>query len=287
MGRETIPIWKRHAFLVRRAWNQMKPFHLPPNAHFRTDLFFLPFTLVSHSRDFWVIITVIIILKHARLHRSLDLYTLSPREDMVFSLSVIGQLYSLCNKEGHQAGQQLPSLYLSPLVGSFLLPHLTWDLHSPLTSFLIPVHCFTIPLANIKILSPILEYFINIFFISKLREKCNFKIKFSEDNDNESIFQENENIFETLFLLTPSINFLVIFYFLFSVGGLVTLYPLSHPGSPRKSLSRVWLFATPWTVAYQALLSMGFSRQEYWSGLPFPSPGDLPDPGIEAGSPAL
>ena len=48
-----------------------------------------------------------------------------------------------------------------------------------------------------------------------------------------------------------------------------------------KSLSRVRLFATPWTVAYQAPLSMGFSRQEYWSGLPFPSPGDLPDPGIE------
>ena len=48
-----------------------------------------------------------------------------------------------------------------------------------------------------------------------------------------------------------------------------------------KSLSRVQLFATPWTVAYQALPSKGFSRQEYWSGLPFPSPGDLPDPGIE------
>ena len=54
-----------------------------------------------------------------------------------------------------------------------------------------------------------------------------------------------------------------------------------------KSLSRVWLFATPWTVAYQASLSMGFSRQEYWSGLPFPSPGDLPDPGNEPGFPAL
>ena len=46
-------------------------------------------------------------------------------------------------------------------------------------------------------------------------------------------------------------------------------------------------FATPWTVAYQASLSMGFSRQEYWSGLPFPSPGDLPNPGIKPGSPAL
>ena len=54
-----------------------------------------------------------------------------------------------------------------------------------------------------------------------------------------------------------------------------------------KSLSRVRLFATPWTVAYQAPPSMGFSRQEYWSGLPFPSPGDLPDPGLEPRSPAL
>ena len=54
-----------------------------------------------------------------------------------------------------------------------------------------------------------------------------------------------------------------------------------------KLLSRVQLFATPWTVAYQASQSMGFSRQEYWTGLPFPSPGDLPDPGIEPESPAL
>ena len=54
-----------------------------------------------------------------------------------------------------------------------------------------------------------------------------------------------------------------------------------------KSLSRVQLFVTPWTVAYQAPLSMGFSRQECWSGLPFPSPGDLPDPGIKPGSSAL
>ena len=44
---------------------------------------------------------------------------------------------------------------------------------------------------------------------------------------------------------------------------------------------------TPWAVAYQAPLSMEFSRQEYWSGLPFPSPGDLPNPGIEPRSPAL
>ena len=45
--------------------------------------------------------------------------------------------------------------------------------------------------------------------------------------------------------------------------------------------SLVQLFATPWTVACQAPLSMGFSRQEYWSGLPFPTPGDLPNTGIE------
>ena len=48
-----------------------------------------------------------------------------------------------------------------------------------------------------------------------------------------------------------------------------------------KSLIRVRLFVTPWTVAYQAPPPMGFSRQEYWSGLPFPSPEDLPDPGIK------
>ena len=54
-----------------------------------------------------------------------------------------------------------------------------------------------------------------------------------------------------------------------------------------KSLSHVRLFVTPWAVAHQASPSMGFSRQEYWSGLPFPSPGDLPDPGIEPRSPAL
>ena len=54
-----------------------------------------------------------------------------------------------------------------------------------------------------------------------------------------------------------------------------------------KSLSRVLLFSTPWTVADQAPPSMGFSSQEYWSGLPFPSPGDLPDPGIEPKSPML
>ena len=54
-----------------------------------------------------------------------------------------------------------------------------------------------------------------------------------------------------------------------------------------KSVSHAQFFAGPWTVAYQAPPSMGFSRQEYWNGLPFPSPGDFPNPGIKPGSPAL
>ena len=69
----------------------------------------------------------------------------------------------------------------------------------------------------------------------------------------------------------------------------MVLFKLASLGhlSEVKSLSRVQLFATPWTVAYQAPLSMEFSRQKYWSGLLFPSPGDLPNPGIESRSPAL
>ena len=54
-----------------------------------------------------------------------------------------------------------------------------------------------------------------------------------------------------------------------------------------QSLSRLWLFATPWTVAFQAPLFIGFSRQEYWSGLPCSPPVDLPNSGIEPRSPAL
>ena len=62
---------------------------------------------------------------------------------------------------------------------------------------------------------------------------------------------------------------------------------LPYPLSEVKSLSRVRLFATPWTVAFQVPPSMEFSRQEYWSGVPFPSPGDLRNPGIEPSSLAL
>ena len=61
---------------------------------------------------------------------------------------------------------------------------------------------------------------------------------------------------------------------------IITLCVIGH-------FSCVRLFVTPWTVAHQASLSMGFSRQESWSGLPFPSPGDLPDLGIEPESPVL
>ena len=56
-----------------------------------------------------------------------------------------------------------------------------------------------------------------------------------------------------------------------------------HP----QSLSHISFFATTWTIAHQAPLPMGFSRQEYWSGLPFPPPGDLPDTGTKLASPAL
>ena len=65
------------------------------------------------------------------------------------------------------------------------------------------------------------------------------------------------------------------------------IYSLKPSEMKVKSFSHVQLFATPWTVAYQASPPMGFSRQEYWGRLPFPSPGALPDPGIELGSPAL
>ena len=69
------------------------------------------------------------------------------------------------------------------------------------------------------------------------------------------------------------------------VGGWLGGYARMHVCA--LSLSRVQFFTTPWTGALQAPLSMGFSRQEYWSGLPFPSPGNLPDAGIKPASPAL
>ena len=64
----------------------------------------------------------------------------------------------------------------------------------------------------------------------------------------------------------------------------LSLFPLPYAMAPHSS-TLAWKI--PWTIACQAPLSMGFSRQEYWSALPCPSPGDFPDPGIEYGSPAL
>ena len=65
------------------------------------------------------------------------------------------------------------------------------------------------------------------------------------------------------------------------------LYIIERKKVKVKSLNCVWLFATPWTVAYQAPPSLEFSRQKYWSGLLFSSPGDLPNSGIKPGSPSF
>ena len=70
-------------------------------------------------------------------------------------------------------------------------------------------------------------------------------------------------------------------------GHCTRINPHTLPLAHSESESHVHLFLTPWTVAPRAPQSMEFSRQEYWSGLPFPSPADLSDPGIESGSPAL
>ena len=96
--------------------------------------------------------------------------------------------------------------------------------------------------------------------------------------------------FETIFISywKPSLTFYTVSYSNSTCYTHTSSY--THPSislTREKSLSHVQLFAIPWTVAYQAPPSMGFFRQEYWSGLPFPSPGDLPNPGIEPRSPAL
>ena len=93
---------------------------------------------------------------------------------------------------------------------------------------------------------------------------------------------------------TAVISFIIFFFLFFLV-----FHFLNFPSCYKKTCIPFWgksalnrfshvrLFVTPWTVAHEASLSMEFSRQEYWSGLPFPSPGDLPDPGIEHRSLAL
>jgi len=97
-----------------------------------------------------------------------------------------------------------------------------------------------------------------------------------------------------IILITHSIRRWVLLFIIIFVSGenkAETSQPLWSDMAKWKwkcySLSCVWLFTTLWTVARQAPLSMGFSRQEYWSGLPCPPAGDLPNPGIEPGSPTL
>ena len=89
-------------------------------------------------------------------------------------------------------------------------------------------------------------------------------------------------------LLESSLAFFLILIYSTFPDGYIQNHTSKHNLTPCVcSVSHVWLFASPWTIANQAPLSMGFSRQEYWSGLPFPSPEDLPGPGIEPRSPAL
>ena len=92
--------------------------------------------------------------------------------------------------------------------------------------------------------------------------------------------------------MTPSLNrdlpFFLLPFLLFFLLVMERFYELLTSLCCMLSrFSRVRLFATPWTVSHQAPLSMGFSRQEYWDGLPFPSRGNLPDPGLKPGSPVL
>ena len=105
----------------------------------------------------------------------------------------------------------------------------------------------------------------------------------NKQKGKKSIYVE---LYETAIQLTLTykdgsfIQFSLIILLEKTISSVQYMYMLSH-------FNRIQLFVTPSSLAYQAPLSMGFSWQEYWSQMPFPSPGDLPDPGIEPGSPAL
>ena len=93
-------------------------------------------------------------------------------------------------------------------------------------------------------------------------------------------FQLQHQSFQRIF----RIHFLYFLFFWFDLLAEIKLtwgWSLGNHDHFAWALSCVWLFVTPWTVGHQAPLSLGFSRQEYWSALPFPHPGDLPDPGME------
>ena len=87
----------------------------------------------------------------------------------------------------------------------------------------------------------------------------------------------------SFFYMWYEIDFQGHFYYIYDTYKFLSYIWCAHV----QLLSHVQLFVTPWTVVYQAPLSLGFPRQEYWSELPFPSPGALPNPGIEPTSPAL
>ena len=101
----------------------------------------------------------------------------------------------------------------------------------------------------------------------KKSNACVYMLGFNENN------AELENISNHIISSEPGIHYLFLI--------LKSLVQFSSVAQSCLTL------CDPWTVAHQAPPSMGFSRQEYWSGLPFPSPGDLPNPGVEPGSPAL
>ena len=118
--------------------------------------------------------------------------------------------------------------------------------------------------------------------------------KFNSYNLLSPIYTLNGLLFLTYRTLSIELFLSLLFLFIFLNYDSIWKHICKRLGKYRtklhvkvKSFSRVQLFATLWTVACQSPLSMGFSRQEYWSGLPFPPPGDLPDPGIDHGSPTL
>ena len=110
-------------------------------------------------------------------------------------------------------------------------------------------------------------------------------------------FLNKPNIFQSLIwrvLLDLNLYKIILYPWLWKLRGFLGITGYCHiwiPGYGELGGGLVtkscWTLATPWTVAYQAPLSMGFFRQEFWGGLPFPSLGDLPNPGIKPRSPAL
>ena len=127
-----------------------------------------------------------------------------------------------------------------------------------------------------------------LIYVSDKSENVSHRLKFSKTTCSHILLKTSSvNLLAFLLTETYQTSEIANYLHVLSLQRKIQVHFCMEKKVKVKSLSRVQLFATPWTVAYQAPLSMGFSRQLYWSGLPFPSPGDLPDPGIEPGSPAL